>query len=130
MSGDPQHRTSLLSPLPCPLLLSTSRLTVVTPSLYRPCPSIVTLSSHRLSITIPSLSRCLFVTVFSSSHRPPVVPSPLFHHFTPPFCLPYYSLLFMVPLLFINPDISVPLLIYPPFPSRDPHLFLLGSPAR
>ena len=37
---------------------------------------------------------------------------------------------FMVLLLFINPDISASLFIYLPFPSRDPHLFLLGSPAR
>ena len=63
LSGDLQHRTSLPSPLPC-LLLSTSHLTVVTPSPYRPRPSIVTSSSHRLSVTV------LSVTVPSSSHRP------------------------------------------------------------
>ena len=70
LSVDLQHRTSLPSPLPCPLL-SMSHLTVVTPLLYRPCPSIVFSSSHRLSATVLSLSHCLSVTVLSLSHHPP-----------------------------------------------------------
>ena len=60
--GDPQHQTFLLSPLPC-THLSTSPLTVVTPSLYRPHPN-----------TISLLSTCHHIVFVSPS-------PPSYHHF-------------------------------------------------
>ena len=91
VAGTPEHQCLLF----VFVLVCSCRDTVAH---HRPCPSIVTLSSHCLSVTVPSSSHCLsitvpslsrrlFVNVFSLSHCPPVVPSPLFHHCTPPFLL-------------------------------------------
>ena len=54
MLGDPQHRTFLLSPLLCPRL-STSCLTIITPSLYRPHPSTISLLSTHCHFIVVSL---------------------------------------------------------------------------
>ena len=72
--GDPQHQTFLLSPLPC-THLSTSRLTIVTPSLYCPHPNTIS-SPINLSLhIIVSLS------------------PPLYHHFPfPSFIYPFLCL--------------------------------------
>ena len=54
MLGDPQHRTFLPSPLPCPRL-STSHLTIITPSLYHQHPSTVSLLSTHCHFIVISL---------------------------------------------------------------------------
>ena len=54
MLGDPHHWTFLPSPLPCPCL-STSHLTIITPSLYHPHPSTVSLPSTHHHLVIFSL---------------------------------------------------------------------------
>ena len=139
MLGDPQHRTFFLSPPPCPCL-STSHLTVVTPSLHCPHPSTISsLSTHHHLVTIhcpvivtpsSSLFPCRTVTLVSVVHIPlfsvftyilsVILLTPLFSSFMSHFYLstPLYEI------------ISASLFIHPPFPRRDPHLFLLGSPAR
>ena len=129
--GDPQYRASFLSPPLCPHL-STFHFTVITPSLCCPHPSTVSSLSTRHHFTAP-----VIVTSSSSPfpHHTVILVSviPFFSVFA---YIPSVILLtslfssFMVLLLFINPDISASLFIYLPFPSRDPHLFLLGYPAR
>ena len=52
MLGDPHHQTFLPSPLPCPHL-STSCLTIITPSLYHPHPSTISLPSTHCHLAIP-----------------------------------------------------------------------------
>ena len=127
--GDPQHQTFLPSPLLCPRL-NISCLTVVTPSLYRSHPTTISLLSSHCSPVIITLLL---------SHHFPVIPLLLFPSFVSPFlCLHSYSLshtaYFIIILFywfhfyFLTP-IYPCLYLYTPFPSRDPHLFLLGSPA-
>ena len=120
--GDPQHRAFLPSPPLCPRL-STSHLTVH----ILACQLTVNSSSPHhcftslVAVIVPPLYchlyfRCPIFSVFAYILSVTVLTS-LFSSF-------------MVPLLFINPDISASLFIYLPFPSRDPHLFLFWSPAR
>ena len=119
--GDPQHQTFLLSPLPC-TRLSTSRLTVVTPSLYRPHPN-----------TISLLSTCRHIVFVSPSPPCHTITSCFHHSYIPFFVFTYiFSVIlltslffyFMVPFLFAHPDISVPLFIYPLFLAK---ILLLGK---
>ena len=88
---------------------STSCLTVVTPSLYYPHPNTVSsLSTHR---------HLVIISLFSSYHhfcfRHSYLPFFVFTYILSVILLTPLFFYFMVPLLFSNPDISVPLFIYP-----------------
>ena len=108
--GDPQHQT-FLSPLPC-TRLSTSRLIVVTPSLYRPHPNTIVFISPSPRHTITSRFHHSYIPFFVFTYIFSVI------------LLTSLFFYFMVPFLFANPDISVPLFIYAPFLAK---ILLLGK---